>query len=1073
MANQKEYKIIINGIKESIDGIATLQDSLEKLGTSVQQSGGHFKAASKSMDELAKTEKKIKEYNEEYQTALQSNKMVLSSNAKAIKEKLDIEKAELIVSENLRNTYAQKQQLLTAMGKVIRNTAGDTSELQAQYAALNQELKDFDAGMGNHQRNVGDYAQATKNLKQELREYQMEMADMLNNGVSKADPAFVELAKKAGALKDAIGDAGEEVKRFASDTKKFDDVIDIAQSATAAFGLYKGAMSALGMETEETEKAIQKLAGAMTVIQSLKQLSDSLQNGSMTAKLFNNSLGLLTKGMQGASLGAKALRIALMGIGIGIIIGLVATLIANWESLVGWFQKTFPVLNNLQAKIVGVGKAIKEFLIELPSAVADAFSKLFAGDWDGAVASFKGALDKAKKAYNDGFQGEMTATAAEQSHKRTEQELKELKIQERNNKTYSKKYIDLQKKSFAERKAMARGNKEELNKIRLEEMQFFADVEDKKTAAARAAASQRAKDAKKAAEDQKKAEEKAAEERLTAEEAYYTSIKNLIIQRLEQEKALAEADVERYSSGPIEIYTLALNNLNKVVVELQKETNGLDIYGVFKDYEKNLPQLVDGTADVVTRMKDFLATLNIIQDNLKGKELNLDNFKEAIKSLGNFTEDEIKLLFSYYTRSLQLGERTAKTTVANIEKVQKEALDKEMDEIEKTTLKYELEEDKKSDTANRLVVKLNTQWDNYLQHVKQVYTEDSKEYLEAQKKKQQAIKNLAKPSGSTSSWGYEDLFGEDFSGKMGKQMGELGKKMGDYMSAAYDLAIDPMYDAFSMLMQFQVEEAQEALDEITSMHDKSIERVEESKSKINQIKSDMTSASAAELEQMKSQQADEMFLLAQREAEEKRLAAEKAKREKELEEKQKQQKKLELKMDLVQAISSNALAIVRALTLGPILGPIFAALIGAMGAIQIAVITKQMSKLADGGLLQGKSHSQGGIPVGNTGIEVEGGEYVVNKRSTKKYLPLLQRINEEGARHKTVANQIGKFADGGRINTQRMVSNIESNRTEKVITDAIGQINMQPVVSVVDIAKGVNDLAQVRQLAGGSSLLRK
>ena len=251
MANQKEYKIIINGITESIEGISTLQDSLDRLGAKVEEQGSNIQKSSKSMDELAKAEQKIAEYNEEYQRALQADKAVLADKNKSIKESLDLEKANMTVQEGAQSTYAEKQQLLSALGKVIKNTNAETeeeiqklNELKAQYAALNQELKDFDASLGNHQRNVGDYGQATKNLKQELREFQLEMANMLDNGVSKADPQFVELAKKAGALKDAMTDAGEEINRFASDTKKLDDVINLAQSATAAFELYNGAMSA-------------------------------------------------------------------------------------------------------------------------------------------------------------------------------------------------------------------------------------------------------------------------------------------------------------------------------------------------------------------------------------------------------------------------------------------------------------------------------------------------------------------------------------------------------------------------------------------------------------------------------------------------------------------------------------------------------------------------------------------------------------------------------------------------------------------------------------------------------------
>jgi hypothetical protein len=50
-------------------------------------------------------------------------------------------------------------------------------------------------------------------------------------------------------------------------------------------------------------------------------------------------------------------------------------------------------------------------------------------------------------------------------------------------------------------------------------------------------------------------------------------------------------------------------------------------------------------------------------------------------------------------------------------------------------------------------------------------------------------------------------------------------------------------------------------------------------------------------------------------------------------------------------------------------------------------------KKAKGGLLDGPSHSEGGMPILGSNMEVEGGEFVVNKNATKKNLGLLNRIN--------------------------------------------------------------------------------
>lgn len=56
----------------------------------------------------------------------------------------------------------------------------------------------------------------------------------------------------------------------------------------------------------------------------------------------------------------------------------------------------------------------------------------------------------------------------------------------------------------------------------------------------------------------------------------------------------------------------------------------------------------------------------------------------------------------------------------------------------------------------------------------------------------------------------------------------------------------------------------------------------------------------------------------------------------------------------------------------------------------------QLPKYATGGLLQGRSHREGGIPLFRNGAqiaEVEGGEFVVNKNATAQNLRLLEAIN--------------------------------------------------------------------------------
>ena len=149
------------------------------------------------------------------------------------------------------------------------------------------------------------------------------------------------------------------------------------------------------------------------------------------------------------------------------------------------------------------------------------------------------------------------------------------------------------------------------------------------------------------------------------------------------------------------------------------------------------------------------------------------------------------------------------------------------------------------------------------------------------------------------------------------------------------------------------------------------------------------------------------------------------------------------------------------------------ALAASMGAAQVAIISSQ--KFANGGLLNGKSHQQGGIPVGNTGIEVEGNEYIVNKVTTTKNLPLVEFINSKKKKldladfvefysTKQYANggEIPKFkyADGGQMPT------IAPN-TLKNNTITVRQETQQPIyVSVQEINDVQARVRNVRVISG-------
>ena len=192
-----------------------------------------------------------------------------------------------------------------------------------------------------------------------------------------------------------------------------------------------------------------------------------------------------------------------------------------------------------------------------------------------------------------------------------------------------------------------------------------------------------------------------------------------------------------------------------------------------------------------------------------------------------------------------------------------------------------------------------------------------------------------------------------------------------------------------------------------------------------------------------------------------------AKKQDALEKKRREQEK---KNSIVQATINTFTAVTNALAVPPwFVGLALSAVALAMGMAQVSNIKKQ--KYAKGGILVGKSHNAGGIPVGMTGIEVEGGEYVINKRSTQKNMPLIDYINKS---NKAITREdLNRFYDSGKQNVKMTTGSkfanggvlpnlqLPSEDTRIVIEDD------RPIVAqIVDIVNSANNYRQIQIMSG-------
>lgn len=134
-------------------------------------------------------------------------------------------------------------------------------------------------------------------VKKELRQITNAMTSMLASGVSPASEEYQKLARRAGELKDAIGDVTEEINVQANDTRNMTLAFGALADGMSVFQAGQAAMSLFGIESEDATKAIQKMMAAQQVLNSVQAIGNSLTSKStLLGQAYASIKGLITAG---------------------------------------------------------------------------------------------------------------------------------------------------------------------------------------------------------------------------------------------------------------------------------------------------------------------------------------------------------------------------------------------------------------------------------------------------------------------------------------------------------------------------------------------------------------------------------------------------------------------------------------------------------------------------------------------------------------------------------------------------------------------------------------------------------
>jgi hypothetical protein len=199
----------------------------------------------------------------------------------------------------------------------------------------------------------GNADEAVGSLRSQLRQAQADVAELSAKFGATSQQA-VEAAKRAGQLKDQIGDAKALTDAFNPDAK-FKSLSASLAGVAGGFAVVQGGMALLGTESKDVEKTLLKVQAAMALSQGLQTIGESVDSF--------KQLGAVVKSytiVQRVSTVLQAAFNAVMAANpIGAIVVAVTALVAAGYALVKMFQASSDAAVKSEQAHKALGKELK------------------------------------------------------------------------------------------------------------------------------------------------------------------------------------------------------------------------------------------------------------------------------------------------------------------------------------------------------------------------------------------------------------------------------------------------------------------------------------------------------------------------------------------------------------------------------------------------------------------------------------------------------------------------------------------------------------------------------------------
>lgn len=228
-----------------------------------------------------------------------------------------------------------------------------------------EEIKEFEAAIATASATADEFGnvieknnQQLPTLRKQIRDNTNELARMESAGEGNTE-AYRKLRFETSKLVDQQKDLQGSIRALASDTKKIDAAIQAVGLVASGLAIAQGASALFGDENENLQKSILKVTAAMSILNGVQQLANTLQKESslivqgnlIITRLMTAAQTQLTTVFGLSAVAARGFAAALVTTGIGALVVAIGFLISKLLTMKSAAQEAKEAEELLNAKL--------------------------------------------------------------------------------------------------------------------------------------------------------------------------------------------------------------------------------------------------------------------------------------------------------------------------------------------------------------------------------------------------------------------------------------------------------------------------------------------------------------------------------------------------------------------------------------------------------------------------------------------------------------------------------------------------------------------------------------------------